>query len=64
MENPGWFTGMPIIVLPDDDYRVKDLEPGHIGTDGNKFYCPKSLWPELRTKLKQDAVDSSEAVDN
>lgn len=44
-------NGMEFIVLPDDDERLKDLEPGCIGCDGRRFYVPESYWEKLKAKL-------------
>lgn len=45
------FSGMSVIVLPDDDERLKDVKPGCIGADMNNFYVPESLWPMLKDQL-------------
>ncbi len=45
------FTGMEVIVLPDDDDRLKDIADDCMGTDGNKFYVRESLWPKIRDQL-------------
>ena len=45
------FNGMDVLVLPDDDERLKDLEPGCIGSDGRKFYVPESMWAKLKNQL-------------
>jgi len=45
------FSGMRVVVLPDDDERLKDLEPGCIGSDGGMFYVPESMWDKLKNQL-------------
>ena len=45
------FNGMDVVVLPDDDERLKDLEPGCIGSDGKRFYVPESMWAKLKHQL-------------
>ena len=42
---------MEFVVLSDDDARVKDLQPGHIGADLTRFYVKESEWPALRDAL-------------
>lgn len=42
---------VPILVLPNDDERFEDLVPGHVVSDGKRFYVPESLWPALRAEL-------------
>ena len=44
-------NGMDFIVLPDDDEKLKDLEPGCIGCDGCRFYVPESKWAKLKNQL-------------
>ena len=45
------FNGMDVLVLPDDDERMRDIPDGHIGSDGVRFYCRESMWPRIRDQL-------------
>ena len=45
------FNRMDVLVLPDEDDRVKDLEPGHIGSDGVRFYVSETLWARIKDQL-------------
>lgn len=48
---PGGVFSMEFVVLPDDDARVKGLQPGRIGADLTRFYVKESEWPALRDAL-------------
>lgn len=45
------FNGMNIIVLPDDDEKLKNVKPGCMGSDGVRFYIGETLWLTVKDKL-------------
>jgi hypothetical protein len=45
------FTGMTVIVLPDDDERLKDIPDDCVGTDGGKIFVRASMWPRIKDQL-------------
>lgn len=55
------FNGMNVIVLPDDDERMKDIPDGDIGSDGARFYCRASQWPRLKELILAGARESKGA---
>jgi hypothetical protein len=52
------FGGMKVVVLPDDDERMKDIPDGDIGSDGASFYCRESQWPRLKGLLLAGSSES------
>ena len=48
---------MKVVVLPDTDERVCDLEPGWIGYDENHIYVPESAWPAIKDALTSAATE-------
>lgn len=47
------FAALDFVVVPDDDARVKDLEPNCVACDGRRVYVPDSFWPALQAELKK-----------
>lgn len=45
------FEGMDILVLPDDDKRVRSLAKNHIGHDQVRFYVKESEWARIKDRL-------------
>jgi hypothetical protein len=45
------FTEMEVIVLPDDDERLKYIPSDCVGTDGGKIYVRASMWLQIKDQL-------------
>lgn len=52
------FDGMQILVLPDDDERLKELEPGCIGCDGARLYIGETIWKSVRPMLVKNTPNT------
>lgn len=51
MTNKNLFEGMDILVLPDDDKRVRNLPKNQIGHDHMRFYVKESEWERIKDRL-------------
>ena len=51
--------GNPLVVVSDCDPRVVALAPGEIGSDGETFFVPSSLWPAIKAELQRHCPRAS-----
>lgn len=50
----GSLFGIDVVVVPDDDARMKDVPPGSAGVQGCRMLIRESQWPAVREALRRE----------